>query len=213
MYPASGYNTSYTYEDLPDEILIRPVVDGEFSEGVIATKQGEFADYLYISSPYNPTGGGLQIYEFRYVVRSEGPRWIGRSRFDFQSLPVGVNDGSAGISECLIDDSFADGVFVGAFKQDTFADTYKITLDSPALVSPEISIVERASLCQWFQEGGEYALIYVSNENSEFYTKWVVQLGGEGAAIKQRQNTPEGSNYTIPVGNIHEGGTLTVEPL
>jgi hypothetical protein len=207
MYPALGYGDAYTYEDLPDQILVRPGTTGGFSEGVIALKQNEGDDYLYVSSPYNASGGDLQIWEFRWRSFSFGPRWAYRSRFTYQELSVGVNEGGGGL-ECLIGQSFEGGIFVGAFTEDDFADAYTITTNGESVE------VTRQSLCLWAGEdacGYVWQLAYGATQWQANEYTWNVYVNENTAPCSAPNLFTERKDgfQNTPVGD-YGGGNVTV---
>jgi hypothetical protein len=195
-YPAEYYGSLFDLEDLPDEVV------------GIGQDNAYEANFIKNGSGDTPYGGFIDEFPARIIrVNIFGFWYWDLQAFTESNQWVSFQDVQP--NPCLIYEPFAEN---GSFTKDNFEDTYKITLDSPALNNPEIAIVQRANLCRWDQEDGQYSLLYVSNPNSDGYLKWNIQIGGEGNAIKEQQNTPEGSDYIIPVGNLHEGGTLTVEP-
>jgi hypothetical protein len=186
MYSAVGLGTIYSESDLPDSVN----VDDEQTTrtytkvGSAFVAAGAFNEEDLVLSV--GSGGGTPVWQ----ITAGG------------DLILGDYDGSCLINALTNDDSVGTPIIT-----DNFEDFYEITLDSPALqINPAITVVQRVDLCLWTSDAAN--LFFINSLASENYG-WLVEFAEAETEKKASQNSPEGQ-YTIPAGNLHEGGTITV---
>jgi hypothetical protein len=186
MYSAVGLGTIYSESDLPDTVN---VYDGQTSR-----------TYTKVGGAF-VAAGAFNGEDIVLSVDSSGGTPVWQFTVDGSQI-LGDYDGPCLINALTNDDSVGNPIIT-----DNFEDFYEITLDSPALqINPAITVVQRVDLCLWTSDAAN--LYFIDSLTSENYG-WLVEFSEAETEKKASQDSPEGQ-YTIPPGNLHEGGTITV---